>query len=962
MSLVAPPSSGAIPPAPRIGTAGSPLDPPQHASLSPREGLGLGGIDMPEGMRSSAAEDRDRKFDTRYLAFKPPRAGHLRHAASVSSPPSLVPFVKSLHSSAQTSAVGPPAPSVTPRKFSLQPQSTTTTMGHSRKVSEEIISYPIISRIDSLPTFTPDEERRPAPVPTTTINGGSGDHSSYPRTTPPAAKSRAVDEDRTPTPKQRRPSRSTRSPPPPLDLDFTGVSNYSVFPVRTNVVAAAAKTRRGSNATMTDKMEKTSSSGSSAVGSRLKGLRISRHSSRTSSQFDSSDDEGSIMLDSGSYASGSSQAPPAHVGHRRTASEESPRIVQAVTFTRAKSAEDVVPSDLPIKHLVGRAGSEGAQPARTWNTASPALIPISEVKAAKAKAKALDSPTKKTATTPPPRATPTRLPSEASQSISISVKDSGSSSTQAKEFGKAALGRDGVTVCLKSYTKPEDMEVSWSCVPRVDDEGRPYTQWEMKFRPRPTTPSSSGAPPSLALPPLPCPSLPSSNSNFLNYRISATSSPAPSNFPPSLGRTYSTTSPLSQTIDPLVATALPQFESRRRKSSSTSTSRSDSFSNGTSFSSESSVGPPTPTSSVSGGHRRRKSSSISHALSSYDFESSKSAPPLPVPSYFDIPVPPTSRSAQIVSPPTRPESPSRTNRSSSYNAGRTTRQFSIDQSVYVPRSASVPEAGIYVSSNPPAPPVKSPRDHRFARCLPPTSEAKIECAILSNSSSSPSVSATSSSASTSTSTATSGGSFLASRAASRKQSIAAPPPSLSIPPTSLVDEPPTVAANRVTSPFAPSPLGRSNVVYSSSSQSDQQRTPTRPTHFKLPHATTTPPGYHAFSLPPSSSTEASFISAHSGRSREPSYNDPGVSEELVSHPSPCPSTDFDDDEDDDEEGDVFGARMAQGRQAKRMMSRWSDTETEEEGTSSNLGSTSSTGAAGLTSWGRIPDSNTTDEE
>lgn len=50
--------------------------------------------------------------------------------------------------------------------------------------------------------------------------------------------------------------------------------------------------------------------------------------------------------------------------------------------------------------------------------------------------------------------------------------------------------------------------------------------------------------------------------------------------------------------------------------------------------------------------------------------------------------------------------------------------------------------------------------------------------------------------------------------------------------------------------------------------------------------------------------------------------------------------------------------MARNRQGKRMMSRWSDTETEEDEELEN----SNSKREGLTSWGKLPDSNTTDEE
>ncbi|GAA5914548.1 uncharacterized protein JCM6883_004414 [Sporobolomyces salmoneus] len=936
MSIIArpPPPSLSIPPAPRIGTSGSPLDPPSNSTLSPREGLGLGGIDMPEGMKGSS-EDKDRKLDTRYLAFKPPRSKYLRHASSVSSPPSLIPFVKSLNNSSPSEL---PAPSVTSRKFSLQAQPTSNSggFGHSRKASEGMISYPIqVSRIDSLPTFTPDEERRPAPMPTTTIN-------DYQTATPPLVPTNSSD-DR--IPKQRRPSRTTRSPPPPLDLDLSGGSNYSVFPVKANA-HATSKTRRGSNAT--ERMEKMSTSNS---GSKLKGLNISHTSSQASSHFDSSDDDEDLapspMIGSSSgrresYAPSNSNFPT----HRRTASEESPRIVQAVTFTRAKSAEDVVPSELPIRQIIR--GTGGSQPTttRTWNTASPALIPISEVKAvAKAKAKALDSPIKKPV---PLRTTPTKqhlsssAVTEGSKSISISVKESNQS--KEKEFGQVSTGREGVTVCLKSYTKPEDMEVSWSCVPKIDEEGRAFTQWQMKFQPR----SSTGGPSTQTLPPLP-----SASSNFLNYRINAgpSASPSLSNFPPPpppphVGRTYSTTSPLSQTIDPLVAaasTSLPPLESsRRRKSSSTSTSRSDSFSNGTSFSSESSYGPLTPASSTSGySHRRRKSSSISH--SSYDLAEEKELPP-PLPTttfYFDIPLPPSTTTRSI--PQERPSSPSRQVRSSSHNVGRT-RQFSIDPSVYVPRSASIPEASLYAST-----PIKSPsRDNRLARCLPPSGEAQVDLAALASSSSSGPINSSS------------GGSFLA----SRKQLIA-PPPSLSIPPlpTSSLEETPASSSSsgaRITSPFTPSPLGRSAnnqvLTYSSSSNasslSDQMKTPTKSTHFGSSKLSTTPTLSPPSSAIPATTSYYTLNKDYYDSRREGG----GTSEELVSRqsrsrslsPSATPSPVFSNDEFDD--------TMTRMRHGKRMMSRWSDTETEEDDELSKRET------EGLTSWGRIPDANTTTDD
>ena len=62
-------------------------------------------------------------------------------------------------------------------------------------------------------------------------------------------------------------------------------------------------------------------------------------------------------------------------------------------------------------------------------------------------------------------------------------------------------------------------------------------------------------------------------------------------------------------------------------------------------------------------------------------------------------------------------------------------------------------------------------------------------------------------------------------------------------------------------------------------------------------------------------------------------------------------------QEEEAEEEAFGRRMARNRQGKRMMSRWSDTETEEDEELENIKR-----SEGLTSWGKLPDSNTTDEE
>ncbi|GAA5931146.1 uncharacterized protein JCM15063_002557 [Sporobolomyces koalae] len=964
MSLAAvAPSVLPIPDAPRIGTAGSPLDPPLPANRGPQEGLGLGGIDMPEGMKGTVqaledarAQSNDRRVDGRYAVFQQPR---IRHAASVSSPPSLIPFIKSLAASTNASTSSQPsAPQNTYRKYSLQSAPLKQSYGHARKVSEDMISYPIVTRTDSASTFTPDSERRPAPMPSTVINDSQ----------PPASARPTTDLDQTPVPSQPRRTSRPRSPPPPLDLGFPGASNFAHFPLK-KPMGSTAKARRASDESSTkSKLEKASlKSSASSIASRLEGLRISRvrfvsslarrfenvpidiiapknpaqSSYPSSSHYETSEDDASPDLRD-NLPTFPTVIPVSRV-HRRTVSEESPRIVQAVTFSRAKSAEDVNPSEV-LK-----------QSTRTWNTASPALIPISEVKAAKAKANsrlqgdrtATSSPVRRLSavSSRPSSSKPVEdLPRPSSagslNSIGISVKDTLNASS--RDMGKASMGRNGITICLKSYNRPEDLEVSWSVVPRVDEDGKAYTQWEMKFSPRVSTPTTSGPPPSQPLPPVPMSSFASTaNSNFLNYRMNAPNPGSAGRIPRSTERPQPSTISPSQPVDPLAAVPCSATVDRRRKSSSTSisTSRSDSFSTGTSFSSESSLALPTPPglSHTFASGRRRKSSTPGHLhSSSHDFDS---CPPLPAPSYFDIPVPPTSL--------TESTSPSRTSRASSYNAGRT-RQLSIDPgSTFIPRSASVPEVGLYASASV-GNKVKSPaRDNRLARCLPPTSEAHVDLALLASDD-------------------LPHNSFAASRS-TRKASIA-PPATLSLPiPTT---ETGSFGLNP-TSPFTPSPLGRS-FAKTVGPDSEQCRTPTK-TQFK-PKLTTTPSpsppplvqppalqSIHQVSMPASKPSVVAPTPIVV-ESLDPAYGQDGSISEELSQLSPSLSipTEFnqghEDDDDDEEEEDVeFDNRLAQLRQGHRMMSRWSDTETEED-------EVDSAKIVGLTSWGRIPDSITTDEE
>ncbi|GAA6063093.1 hypothetical protein JCM10212_003291 [Sporobolomyces blumeae] len=1098
------------PDAPRIGTAGSPLDPPpsfKDRLVVPRDGLGLGGIDMPDEMKGSATIPRTASdhphHDPRYAALRPhPRPS--RHAPSTSSPPSLVPFSRSLVASMSTSPA-PPVATALPRKYSLQqPQpsapssnnlswqakhargpTTTSGSGHARKYSGPptmssatggatggVISYPFVSRVDSdLSTFTPsDVPPRPAPGVPGSIDAStpkSGARTRLCDETLMTMRRRVasdgdddragdLDEERTPTPRQKRPATAPKPriplPPPPsqprFDLDLGSTNG--------NAASAAASTRRRSSARGI----------AAALDSSMAGRRVSE-STYASSHFDSSDAEDSPLIDDQSTFP--TTIPTRLVAcHRRAVSEESPRILQATTFNRSRSAEEVPVSEIatglgfsttgpptpsarlggldkPAKPAglgLGLGSSVGGPSNAGWTTASPALVPISEVKAmARAKAQAqaqaqaqasstLVSPVKAKPTGSIPRsisehqdlASPAAGSSTAN-SIHVSVRPMSTPNGAPTEMGQAKLGRDGVTVCLRSYASPKDLEVAWTCVPGVDDHGRSYTQWEMQFRPR-----SNGSSSTSAIGPVATAAagvagghpVPIAHSVFENYRMDAPVSQSAVQYRSSVQTPNgSTTSPFSEPLDPLASSA-------RRKSSSTSTSttgRSDSFSRGTSISSESSVGPPSSTVTTTSSHRRRKSS--------YDFGRqgvSKLPPPPPLPSsnpvsYFDIPVLPTNPSHPNVAPVSAPAaaqaahssldsrgpSPGRTARSSSYNVGPAgrSRQFSIDPNVHVPRSASVPENGIAMhayhleqqhhslsmsaSSSSSSSSVKSPRDHRFARCIAsstseghePLSDSPVSSEHGSSRDRSNSIQQRLGSGSSSSSTS----SFLASRLG-RKNSMMAPPAALSIPTTTIEDHlsstshrappvqssappPPPLSLNLNTlssgipppppssSGFTPSPLGRTTVVRPSSSSGasatgdySANKTPTRTTHRAVNESTTPTPS------PPIATDDSVQPTVY--------HLDFGVDHHVGK------DDDEDEDVDDDGEEDQVGFRGSSGatstserkmrlaRHGRRMMSRWSDTETEEDDDSA--ASRHGPGSAGLTSWGRLPDAASTDED
>ncbi|GAA5902961.1 uncharacterized protein JCM6883_002647 [Sporobolomyces salmoneus] len=152
------------------------------------------------------------------------------------------------------------------------------------------------------------------------------------------------------------------------------------------------------------------------------------------------------------------------------------------------------------------------------------------------------------------------------------------------------------------------------------------------------------------------------------------------------------------------------------------------------------------------------------------------------------------------------------------------------------------------------------------------------------------------------------------------------------------------------------PSASANFVSIAAARKIQIRTPTRSTHFSASKLSTTP------TLSPPSSANAATTSYYTlnkdyyDSRREGGGGRGGTSEELLSRqsrsrslsPSATPSPAFSNDE--------FDETMTYMRHGKRMMSRWSDTETEEDDESSRRDT------EGLTSWGTIPDANTTTDD
>ncbi|GAA5846722.1 hypothetical protein JCM9279_003427 [Rhodotorula babjevae] len=1007
-----------------------------HSGSLKREGLGLGGVDMPAELGGSTRDDHLAPAEPRSRASKTPRT---RHLPSHSSPPSLAPFTANLKASA---APAPAAPTsrmsvlgaAPPTMSSAASTSSSSKRPLAKQLSSGLISYPMVARIDSTPTFTPAPEVPPIPTSLPT------------KVAPPAAAISKVEA-----------KKAVKARPPPVKVSSNQSGSSFLSPLKSRFSRGGkdkdlalvqdeddedgrsrSRTRRSKVDTLIAENQAAikaafpdvvSPAAAPAAAEPSPEVDLSITMPRRNSAWDSrttdillerarAADEaattgivlGSPIHDLSSSAPVQSSMPPPRPSHRRGTSDESPQIVQEAFARIADLYDDVSrPSTLY---------SSRTSTATTTNSRRPSAVSAATSSALKARERpqSVQAPSKPPLATvakvddaffPPavglstaPSVTPSmsrrpssvpRTPLSTSNSIGISVREGAAPAP--REVARAALGADGLTVSLRSYHRPEELEVGWVCLPRIDDEGRPYTSWEIRLKPR-----ASGAAP--AVPPLQAStsSLPeplrsrtpsTSAATFLNYRMNASSTPASSNAT-DLSGMYPPTSappsaPSSRRPSQLHSPTTPTSAAPPRKLSG----RSEASSYGGSFSSDSSYA-----TTLSGGRRPKLSVSsiattMTEGLPPFDLEAIRRS------CYFE--------QADVL---LSGGGPPRTNRSSSYAPGAEgfprARQFSIDEEGIMGRAASF-SVGHGVAHRP-----KSLRQHKFGAHVPPVSQsggtefAQLAQQVKRKSSSAHEgaiegheVDITMGPTTPSPdrrlrkpSLASADGlpppppmpalpqlgddggvpmsakSFLAgARAGRRKQSIA--------PPAALVLQQPTSdggssvlspsLAKATAPPTLRSPLGggprRASDVFGPSgdlrtpTKARGARTPTRP------HASTPPPSLPLPSLP------GSGPESPAAESEEDDHRRSVASSAGSSFVGGRADTDVDDDSEvDPEVEDVQNAsiRMAQAHKPPgalgRQMSHWSETDDDDE-LDESVG-----GSECQTSWCKVPDAAMTSEE
>ncbi|GAA6011574.1 hypothetical protein JCM10207_002664 [Rhodosporidiobolus poonsookiae] len=987
-------------------------------------GLGLGGIRMPVELGGPPPVLEIPQSDSRYQSFRP------RHSPSHSSPPSLAPFAASVKTSSALSASSAPVPTpINARKYSLQ------------NLSGDIISYPMVSRIDLAPTYTPPPAP-PVPVSQTSSKSEATASSELKK-----------------APKIR---------PPPIKVPTSTHSSF-LSPFKAKF---GAKDKDGKGISPEREKE---AEGQEKLKSKTKkskaDARIEENKAAFAAQFpdtlakltlkDDDDDEDTLNISlppkpatpgpTSSALARSASKPervpvpalaspfglpddptsPSRPSHRRATSDESPQIVQNA-FARAEGAVKSL-RDRPATVYSANPSASGRRPSRispfanplpsTAQQAPPAGSAASSRRASRSQSFSSTAgvPKPDDAFFPPsvggasaaPAASSSRRPSAAPSfavgppAIGISVREGTST---AREIGRASFPEEGLSVSLRSYHRPDELEVGWVCVPSVDAEGRAYTAWEIRLRPRATQQAPS-VPPLLATP-APKSTVrgrtPStSGAGFLNYRMGAAPAPVAAVPPADSTGLFAPTSPRGGQRGGGARSVSPGREvpPAPRKYSARSEG---------SFSSESSTtGPTTP--------RRGKLSNasiLSADLPPFDLDavlaSKSSIPPLPF-----------SATSYTFDPDdlTLPGSRRRTVRASSYASEQfRARQFSIDEEGIMSRAASFSVGPSAIASQP-----KSPKHHRFGCYIPPINPGNGEDFVeMAKEAKRRSASSIASGLDRSDEPPV--------PVSRRKQSIAGGPvPPLPTPPVSAAlsdDSPPrsflstrggrrqsvappaalVIPANpsnpeRISpsSAFTPSPLRTVNRNSASSDGHGEIPTPAAgkaldlppvpalpvlipfPAHLSAPAAdavsiaSTTPPSPPPTAVPtkllfpprptssgnasaasptPSNGSGSSFGNAAPGHPRVGRLAGPdmdlalgGSGEDLFSPELGLDGSldahgDADEDEEEGADAAVFEAKLVRARQARRLASKWSDTETEDDDDEDG---------PGATSWSNIPD-------
>ncbi|GAA5858673.1 hypothetical protein JCM8547_001415 [Rhodosporidiobolus lusitaniae] len=741
---------------------------PELAWSDKAEGLGLGGISMPVELGGKPQVDPPQPVEQRYQALQK----QSRHSPSHSSPPSLAPYAAAVasKSASNLSASLNPAPTpVTARKYSLQ------------NLSGDIISYPMVSRIDLTPTYTPPATVPPVPTSskpavkneepakTPTLEIGTSDKRSS-KARPPPIRLPTSGHVSFLTPFKGRFGGKDKEPSPDREkAQVDGKDKVKGKPKKTKAENRVEENKAAFAARFPDTLAKTAPAPTAEDDNDEDTLNITLPSKASTAPplptFLPPPVPSSLPLERSASrpervlvpALGAPFGPPsapssptqtqARPSHRRGTSDQSPQVVQDA-FARVAAGDAALrprPATMFSSTPASASTSSTVKPRRPSKTSPPITsgskastseqgapsIASRRTSRSRSISSAAGMPKPDDAFFPPsvggsassvlvssalhrrPSAVP--QPDEAVRAVGIRVKEGAGS--EGRELGRAAFPDDGLTVSVRSYHRPDELEVGWVCIPGVDEDGRAFTTYELRLTPRSSSAqqqrrSTSGdAKTPKATHQRPRTPSTSSGSHFFNYRMNGPPPPPISSTGAPEGGSGSPRSGSKRGVSPFQDVPPPPA----RKHSARST--------GSSFSSESSTtGPTTP--------RRGKlsnASMLSVDLPPFDLDavlaSKHAVPPHSATSAtFD-------HDEEEVLASGLPSPRRRMGRAASYASVAEqyrARQFSIDEEGILNGRA----ASFSVGPGAVAVPPKSPKHHRFACYIPPVSTGGVDFEAL----------------------------------------------------------------------------------------------------------------------------------------------------------------------------------------------------------------------------------------